>query len=83
MSMHIVTEEMSMFRRNEEASPCPKTMSGKHKFIDTSYEVCTTIIDQHASEENGHETKGHNECDKVDRPIKCEYCGMVDDREKE
>jgi len=61
---------------------CPKTMSGKHKFVDTSYEACTTIIKQHASKENGHKTKGHNECRKVDRPIKCEHCGMVDDREE-
>ena len=51
----------------EEKGVCPKTMSGKHKFVDYSIRVCSL------ENPNGY---------KIDRPIKCEYCGMVDDREE-
>jgi len=48
---------------------CPKSVTGKHKFSDTSYEVFWNIG-----------TKVHSE--KVKRPIVCDYCGLIDDRSK-
>jgi hypothetical protein len=49
---------------------CPKTISGNHKFKDTSYE-----FDLHGMFGLGvthYEFKGD---------IKCIYCGLIDDRE--
>jgi len=50
---------------------CPKTVTGKHKFIDRSYKVCWTST---------NERKTH--CKTIKGCIECEYCGLIDDRKE-
>ena len=47
---------------------CPKTVTGKHKFCNTSYKVFHTSTDRVGA------------CVTVQRPIVCDYCGLIDDR---
>ena len=53
---------------------CHKTVTGKHKFVDTSYKVYGTFPN----------FKGrYIMCNDIKGVIKCEYCGLIDDREEQ
>ncbi len=66
--------------KQKKLPKCTMSVSGKHKFVDRSYKICETIIDQQPDWKNGLSAKGHTECHTIKRPIMCEYCSMIDDR---
>lgn len=58
---------------------CPKTVTGKHKFVDTSYKVSYSISHYVV----GLIASGLAGYGDVRGDIRCEYCGLIDDREEQ